>query len=148
RLPTGIFYAQGVKANVLFFDRKEAGKRPATNRLWVYDLRANFHVTLKANPLQRSDLDEFVACYKAESRQHRRPTWAENKPTGRWRSFPYQELTRRDKCSLDITWLTDEGSSDPSKLPVPAVLAAEIVDELQAALAHLEDIAEDMNGTR
>jgi type I restriction enzyme M protein len=144
RLPTGIFYAQGVKANVLFFDRPEVGKKPATHRLWVYDLRSNFHVTLKENPLQRSDLDEFVSCYKADSRQSRRPTWSEKKPAGRWRSFTYDELTRRDKCSLDIAWLTDDGASDVSKLPAPAVLAAEIVDELQAALAQLEDIAEDM----
>lgn len=148
RLPTGIFYAQGVKANVLFFDRPDGGKRPATNRLWVYDLRTNFHVTLKENPLQRSDLDEFVTCYKADGRQGRRPTWAEKKPFGRWRSFTHDELTRRDKCSLDITWLTDQGSSEPSKLPAPSVLAAEIVDELQAALSQLEDIAEDMNGAR
>jgi type I restriction enzyme M protein len=148
RLPTGIFYAQGVKANVLFFDRSDSGKRPATNRLWVYDLRTNFHVTLKENPLQRSDLDEFVTCYKAEGRQGRRPTWAEKKPFGRWRSFTHDELTRRDKCSLDIAWLTDEGSSDATKLPSPSILAAEIVDELQAALSQLEDIAEDMKAAQ
>ena len=148
RLPTGIFYAQGVKANVLFFDRPAVVNKPATHRLWIYDLRTNFHVTLKANPLLRTDLEEFVTCYKTEARQHRRPTWAENKPSGRWRSFTYDVLTRRDKCSLDISWLTDTGSSDVSKLPSPGVLAAEIVDELQAALTQLEDIAEDLNGTR
>jgi len=148
RLPTGIFYAQGVKANVLFFDRPVSGKKPGTQRLWVYDLRSNFHVTLKANPLQRSDLDEFVTCFKADNRQQRRPTWTEQRTSGRWRSFPYKELTRRDKCSLDITWLTDEDSSDASKLPPPSVIASEIVDELQAALAQLEDIAEDLNGPR
>jgi type I restriction enzyme M protein len=146
RLPTGIFYAQGVKANVLFFDRPLESKKVATKRLWIYDLRTNFHVTLKENPLQRSDLDDFVSCYKAGNLKQRRPTCTESRPTGRWRSFTYEELTRRDKCSLDITWLTDEGSTDASKLPKPAVLAAEIVDELQAALAQLEDIAEDMRG--
>ena len=63
RLPTGIFYAQGVKANVLFFDRKPAQEKPWTERLWIYDLRTNLHFTLKENMLKRSDLDDFVACY-------------------------------------------------------------------------------------
>jgi type I restriction enzyme M protein len=134
-----------VKANVIFFDRPTAAKKPATNRLWVYDLRTNFHVPLKTIPLQRTDLDEFVVCFKAENRQQRRPTWTEQKPNGRWRSFPIKDLTRRDKCSLDITRLTDEDSSDATKLPRPSILAAEIVDELQAALAQLEDIVEDLN---
>ena len=71
RLPTGIFYAQGVKANVLFFDRKPASETPWTKTLWVYDLRTNKHFTLKTNPLKRADLDEFVACYHPENRHER-----------------------------------------------------------------------------
>jgi type I restriction enzyme M protein len=63
RLPTGIFYAQGVKANVLFFDRKPAQEKPWTQKLWIYDLRTNLHFTLKENILKRTDLDDFVACY-------------------------------------------------------------------------------------
>src|SRR2546426_383064 len=63
RLPTGIFYAQGVKANVLFFDRKPAQEKPWTQKLWIYDLRTNMHFTLKENTLKRIDLDDFVACY-------------------------------------------------------------------------------------
>jgi type I restriction enzyme M protein len=83
RLPTGIFYAQGVKANVLFFDRKPASARPWTKQLWVYDYRTNVHHTLKTNPLQRRDLDEFVACFHAENRHQRTPTWdAEQNPQG------------------------------------------------------------------
>ena len=68
RLPTGIFYAQGVKANVLFFDRKPASETPWTKTLWIYDLRTNLHFTLKTNPLKRADLDDFVACYNPENR--------------------------------------------------------------------------------
>src|SRR5262249_6317576 len=99
RLPTGIFYAQGVKANVLFFERKPASETPWTKKLWVYDLRTNQHFTLKTNPLKREDLDEFVACYRPENRHQRRATWSEKKPEGRWRAYDYAELVQRDKCS-------------------------------------------------
>src|SRR5206468_6339856 len=68
RLPTGLFYAQGVKANVLFFDKKAASETPWTKKLWIYDLRTNKHFTLKTNPLKREDLDEFVQCYNPENR--------------------------------------------------------------------------------
>src|SRR3954447_19016939 len=97
RLPTGIFYAQGVKANVLFFDRKPAAEAPWTKKLWVYDLRTNKHFTLKTNPLQRADLDEFVACYRPESRHQRKATWSEASPQGRWRPYAYDQLAQRDK---------------------------------------------------
>ena len=108
RLPTGIFYAQGVKANVLFFDAKPAQEKAWTKTLWVYDLRTNMHFTQKTNPLQRSDLDEFVKCYNPENRHRRRQTWSEKNPEGRWRSFDYEELIKRDKVNLDIFWLKDE----------------------------------------
>ena len=108
RLPTGIFYAQGVKANVLFFDRKPASETPWTRQLWIYDLRTNMDFTLKTNPLSRADLDDFVACYNPENRNHRQPTWSDAAPEGRWRSFTYDELMARDKVNLDIFWLRDE----------------------------------------
>ena len=82
RLPTGIFYAQGVKANVLFFDRKPASETPWTKTLWIYDLRTNMHFTLKTNPLKRADLDEFVACYHPANRHERKATWSEVEPPG------------------------------------------------------------------
>jgi type I restriction enzyme M protein len=100
RLPTGIFYAQGVKANVLFFDRKPAAEKPWTTKLWIYDLRTNKHFTLKENPLKRSDLDDFVASYNPQNRHERKPTWSENNPQGRWRGYDYEELTKRDKHSI------------------------------------------------
>ena len=144
RLPTGIFYAQGVKANVLFFDKKVASATPWTRQLWIYDLRTNQHFTLKTNTLKRSDLDEFVACYRPENRHERQATWSEENPTGRWRPYPYDELVVRDKCSLDIFWLKDDSLEDSDNLPEPGVIAAEIVEDLRAALEQFAEIEADL----
>jgi type I restriction enzyme M protein len=137
RLPTGIFYAQGVKANVLFFDRKPASETPWTKTLWIYDLRTNQHFTLKTNPLQRPDLDDFVACYNPENRHDR-------KPTERFKPFEDEELLKRDKLSLDIFWLKDESLEDSANLPDPDLIAAEIADDLEAALDQFSQIASDL----
>jgi type I restriction enzyme M protein len=131
RLPTGIFYAQGVKANVLFFGKKPASERPWTTKLWVYDLRTNQHFTLKQNPLRRRHLDEFVDSYRAGDRVE----------SERWHSFSYDELLARDKVNLDITWLRDESLEDADNLPPPEVIAREIVEDLTAALAGFEAVA-------
>jgi type I restriction enzyme M protein len=144
RLPTGLFYAQGVKANVLFFDRKPAAERPWTERLWIYDLRTNQHFTLKTNPLKRTDLDEFVACYEPHSRYGRSPTWSKDNPTGRWRAYDYEALMARDKASLDLFWLKDDSLEDSDNLPDPDVLAQEIVEDLEAALEQFRLIATDL----
>lgn len=144
RLPTGIFYAQGVKANVIFFDRKPASETPWTKKLWIYDFRTNINFTLKTNPLKREDLDEFVACYNPENRHERVETWLENNPEGRWRVFTYDELMARDKVNLDIFWLRDESLEDTDNLPEPEVLAREIVEELEAALEQFKGILEDL----
>jgi type I restriction enzyme M protein len=82
RLLTGLFYAQGVKANVLFFDKKPASETSWTKKLWIYDLQTNKHFTLKTNPLKREDLDEFVQCYNPENRYQRTPTWSKRNPDG------------------------------------------------------------------
>jgi len=146
RLPTGIFYAQGVKANVLFFDRKPASATPWTRQLWVYDLRTNRNFTLKTNPLARADLDEFVACYHAENRHARTPTWSPEAAEGRWRAYGYDELVGRDKVSLDLFWLRDESLEDAASLPEPDAIAAEIAEDLRAALAEFEEILADLSG--
>jgi type I restriction enzyme M protein len=146
RLPTGIFYAQGVKANVLFFDRRPASATPQTQALWIYDLRTNQNFTLVERPLQRADLDEFVACYNPGNRHTRTPIWSETTPTGRWRAYTYEELLARDKVNLDIFWLRHESLEDNARLPTPDVLAAEIVEDLQAALEQFRAIAEDLDG--
>jgi type I restriction enzyme M protein len=137
RLPTGIFYAQGVKANVLFFDRKPAQERPWTEKLWIYDLRTNKHFTLKENQLKRSDLDDFVTCYHAENRHER--TESE-----RFKCFTYDDLVKRDKVNLDIFWLKDESLEDSANLPPPDLIAAEIMEDLQAALEQFSEIAADL----
>ncbi len=144
RLPTGIFYAQGVKANVLFFDNKPGQDAVWTKKLWIYDLRTNMHFTLKENPLKRADLDDFVACYNAENRHRRTATWSDAKPDGRWRCFEYEELTKRDKLSLDIFWLKDRSLEDADNLPEPDVLAQEITDDLQTAIDQFATVAEGL----
>lgn len=135
RLPTGIFYAQGVKANVLFFDKKPASETPWTRKLWVYDLRTNQHFTLKQNPLRRTHLDEFVGSYLAGSPRDARTE------SERWKSFGYDELIARDKVNLDLTWLRDDSLDDLDSLPAPDVIAREIVEDLTAALAEFEAVA-------
>jgi len=140
RLPTGIFYAQGVKANVLFFDRKPGSETPWTETLWTYDFRTNKHLTLKTNPLQRADLDEFISCYNAANRHDRKPTWFEANPEGRWRSYGFEEIIQRDKASLDIFWLKDEALEDSANLPEPDIIAGEIAEDLRAALEAFEEI--------
>jgi type I restriction enzyme M protein len=137
RLPTGIFYAQGVKANVLFFDRKPASEKPWTTKLWIYDFRTNQHFTLKTNPLKRADLDDFVACYNPQNRHDR-------KETDRFHVFNYEDLIKRDKVGLDIFWLKDESLEDSANLPDPDVIAAEIAEDLQAALDQFAQIAAEL----
>ena len=144
RLPTGIFYAQGVKANVIFFDRKPASETPWTRQLWIYDLRTNQNFTLKTNTLDRADLDEFVACYNPANRHDRQPTWSEDNPQGRWRSYSYEELAVRDKANLDIFWLRDESIEDSANLPDPDTLAREIMEELEAALEQFKGLVEEL----
>ena len=141
RLPTGIWYSPGVKANVLFFDKKEGSAKAWTDKLWIYDLRTNKHFTLKQKPLRRDDFDEFIACYKHGRPHARRQTWSEANPTGRWRSYDYNRLLERDKLSLDIFWIKDDSLTDASALPPPEVLAGEIAEDLQAAQKRFHSIA-------
>jgi len=140
RLPTGIFYAQGVKANVIFFDAKPASKTAWTKKLWIYDFRTNVHMTLKTKKLVKSDFDEFIECFKADDRSKRR----ESKSKERWKSFAYDELIARDKTNLDIFWLKDESLEDTENLPPPDVLAAEIVEQLEAALEEFRTVEEKL----
>jgi type I restriction enzyme M protein len=203
RLPTGIFYAQRVKANVdssrplvrlppsaspcpcrtasrglhsLLRPEARPGKAVECEphlhlKLWIYDLRTNLHFTLKENTLKRSDLDDFVNCYfggapsdavesavsadgkkisagdsqrYSGNRHDRKPTWTEKNEKGRWRAYKYEDLIKRHKINLDIFWLKDEALEDSSNLPAPEIIATEIVEDLQAALAQFSEIAEDL----
>ena len=144
RLPTGIFYANGVKANVLFFDNKPASKDPWTKEVWVFDYRTNIHHTLKKKPLRLEDLRDFITLYNPENRHKRIPTWSEENPEGRWRKFTYQEIIARDKTNLDIFWLKDQSLADLDNLPDPDILASEIIENLEAGLESFREIAETL----
>lgn len=146
RLPTGIFYANGVKANVLFFDGKPSSKNPWTKEVWVYDYRTNVHHTLKKNPLKLEDLRDFITLYNPKNRNKRKETYNEKtNPEGRWRKFSYAEIIARDKTSLDITWLKDKSLADLDNLPDPDVLALDIVENLEAGLESFRAIIESLN---
>jgi type I restriction enzyme M protein len=132
RLPTGIWYSPGVKANVLFFDKRPASRDVQTKALWVYDYRTNVHKTLKTKRLVQGDFDDFVQCYR------------DRKETERFRRFPYEELAQRDKLNLDLFWLKDDSLEDMENLPDPDVLAAEIVENLEAALEQFRSVAGEL----
>jgi len=147
RLPTGVFYKQGVKANVIFFDNKPAAKDPWTKAIWFYDFRTNIHFTLKKNPLKPADLEDFITCYHPQNRHQRRETYSEQNPEGRWRKFTYNEIIARDKTSLDIFWLKDKSLTDLDNLPDPDVLALEIMENLEAGLESFRTIVDSLEVT-
>lgn len=142
RLPTGIFYAQGVKANVLFFS-----KGTPTRDVWFFDYRTDIKHTLATNSMQRHHLEEFVTCYHADNLVQRKETYdAESNPNGRWRKYPVEEILQRDKTSLDISWMKKGGDKVDKSL---AELMQEIqtksdniskaVIELQKLMANIEE---------
>ena len=138
RLPTGIFYAQGVKANVLFFDNKPAAKEPWTKEVWIYDYRTNIKHTLKTNPLKKEDLNGFISAYNPANRNQRKETEC-------FKKFTYDEIIARDKTSLDIFWLKDNSLADLDNLPDPDVLALDIIENIEAALGNFRSIVEKLN---
>jgi len=144
RLPTGIFYKQGVKANVLFFDNKPASKEPWTKEVWIYDFRTNIHFTLKKNPMKFEDLQDFIKCYNPANRHQRVETYSEENPDGRWRKFSYEEIMARDKTSLDIFWIKDKSLADLDNLPDPDILANEILEDLESGLESFREIVSVM----
>lgn len=131
------FGMQMGKANVLFFDKKPASENPWTTKLWIYDFRTNIRFTLKNQMLKKSDLDDFVKCYNPKNR-------FERKETKRFRCFSYEELSKRDKFSLDIFWLKDESLEDSDNLPAPDLIAKEIVENLESALEQFTSIEEEL----
>jgi type I restriction enzyme M protein len=126
-----------VKANVLFFDKKPAAKNPWTKEIWVYDLRTNQNFTLRQKPIADDDLKDFVQCYQSLKRSKR-------KESERFKRFTYHELMSRDKANLDIFWLKDDSLTDTENLPMPAILAAEIIEDLEAALAEFSAVEEEL----
>jgi len=147
RLPTGIFYKQGVKANVFFFDNKPSSKNPWTKEIWFYDFRTNIHFTLKKNPLKLEDLRDFITCYNPNNRHKRKELYnAETNPEGRWRKFSHDEIIARDKTSLDISWIKDKSLTDLDNLPDPDVFAGDIIENLEAGLESFREIMLTING--
>jgi len=141
RLPTGIFYANGVKANVLFFDNHPAAKAPWTKHIWYYDYRTNVHHTLKRKPMRAEDLSDFIACYNPANRHVRKETWhVEKNPEGRWRKYSYADIIARDKTSLDLFWLKDKSLADFDNLPEPTDLAEDIVENIEAGLNNFRTV--------
>jgi type I restriction enzyme M protein len=144
RLPTGIFYKPGVKANVIFFDNRPASPKAQTKEVWIYDFRTNVHFTLKKNPMSFGDLRDFIDCFKPESRHKRVETWSEDNPDGRFRRYSYDHIKERDKTSLDIFWIKDKSLADLDSLPDPDVLAGEIIDNLETALESFREIMSEL----
>lgn len=139
RLPTGIWYSPGVKANVLFFEKKkQSSKAPHTKELWIYDLRTNKNFTLRQNPITDEDMKEFVECYGATKPVSKR------KESDRFKRFSYAELMARDKANLDIFWLKDDATTDAADLPKPDVLAAEIIEDLEECLAEFREVEAEL----
>ena len=144
RLPTGIFYKPGVKANVLFFDKRPASPEKQTKDIWIYDFRTNIHFTLKQHPMTDADLDDFIACYNPQNRYERKETWSEDNPDGRWRKFSVEDILKRDKKSLDIFWIKDKSLADLDNLPSPDVLADDIIENLQSALESFQELKKQL----
>lgn len=145
RLPTGIFYAQGVKANVLFFEKNTKQKTPATKEVWYYDYRTNIRHTPKKNPLRYEHLEDFVKCFNPDDRKKREETWGSDNEEGRWRKYSYEELTSRDKTKLDIFWLKDESLINLDNLPEPDTILDEIIENIESALVSFKTIKENLS---
>jgi type I restriction enzyme M protein len=144
RLPTGLFYAHGVKANVLFFTKGIASDEYHTKKIWYYDLRTNKKFTLKQKPLKINDLSEFIAFYKKDDFKNRQETWSEENEEGRWRSYSLEELLDRDNANLDITWLKDENIINLDLLSNPENIVNEIISGLDDCLSIMDELRTDL----
>ena len=140
RLPTGIFYAQGVKANVLFFQ-----KGTSTKNVWYYDYRTGIKHTLATKPMMRNHLDDFVTCYHAEDISQRKETYSEENPNGRWRKYPVSELLKRDKTSLDISWIKQTDDDDDLSLAELMSTIQQKSDNISKAVAELQKLLSNIN---
>lgn len=139
RLPTGLFYKQGVKANVIFFDNALPSEEWRTKEVWVYDFRTNQHFTLKQNPMKESDLDDFVECYCSGHFEDRKPTYTPENPNGKWRRYTLKEIADNG-YSLDLKWIS-EGDEDDD-MTVSEIMSAmkEKSDEIANAIKELESL--------
>lgn len=139
RLPTGIFYAQGVKTNVLFFTRGKTDKHN-TKEVWIYDLRNDMPSFGKTNPLKTEHFNDFVECYADGDLSKRKETYSEENPNGRWRKFTIEDILARDKRSLDITWMKAESDVDDYTLAELLDMIKEKSSNIAKAVAELEQL--------
>lgn len=142
RLPTGIFYAQGVKTNVLFFEKISQAATGSTQEVWVYDMRANSPKFGKRTPLTHAHFADFIAAYGDEP--NGKAGRQDQGEQGRFRSFSREWIAKQKGDSLDIAWLKDDSAEDSADLPEPTALAREAVEELNGALAELEAILAEL----
>jgi type I restriction enzyme M protein len=140
RLPTGLFYAQGVRANILFFTKGAPSKNAHTKLTWYYDLRTNKKFTLKQKPLTIKDLEEFISLYSRDDMNLRKATWSDENKDGRWRPYSLEEILARDNSSLDIFWLRDDERIDLENLPDPDVILNDIIANLEFALSLMNEL--------
>lgn len=145
RLPTGIFYAQGVKSNVLFFEKQKATATNGTKEVWIYDYRTNIHHTPKINPITFDHLIDFIKCYNPDNKSQRQETWNENTQVGRWRRYTYNDIINRDKANMDIFWLKDNNLIDLDNLPEPDDLINDIIENIESALANFKTIRDSVS---
>lgn len=139
RLPTGIFYAQGVKTNVLFFTRGKTDKHN-TKEVWIYDLRNDMPSFGKTSPLKSEHFDDFVKCYADGDLSKRKETYSEENPNGRWRKFTIEDILARDKTSLDITWMKSDSGTDDYTLAELLDMIKEKSSNIAKAVAELEQL--------
>jgi len=145
RLPTGIFYANGVKSNVLFLEKKKNDKKPSTREIWFYDYRTNIHHTLKKQVLKYEHLIPFVECYLSKDKDKTIETWSKDNPNGRFRKYTYNEIMLREKINFDIFWLKDDNYIDLDSLPEPEILAQEIIDSLESTLHSFKEVVKSLS---
>ena len=139
KLPEGIFYAQGVKANVIFFDNKPASDIDHhTKEVWIYDYRTGIKHTLKRKPLKEADLIDFVTCYNPGNIDDRTETYSRTNPNGRWRRFTYDEIITRDKTSLDITWIK------LNEINLDEISLSDLIQDIKAGASGIEKASEQL----
>ncbi|MCH4168677.1 MAG: type I restriction-modification system subunit M [Streptococcaceae bacterium] len=139
RLPTGIFYAQGVQTNVLFFERGTTEK-DNTKNVWIFDMRNNMRSFGKRNPLNKKDFEEFIESYKRDDIKSRVETWSEENPNGRWRKYTIEQINNRDNASLDISWLEAESDTPDYTISEMLELMQEKSDNIASAVLKLQEL--------
>jgi type I restriction enzyme M protein len=144
RLPAGLFYAQGIKANVLFFEKPAKPKFTLTSPLWIYDLRTDKRFTLKTSPLEKSDLDDFIACFHAADRTSQKSTWSNDNLNGRWRAYSSDEILSREKLNLDIMWLKSADQQIQIDELSPHTILVSIAENLRQVLDDISELTTNL----